>query len=339
MPGGPLGDKDFLYQQRVWFMKQHPGICTGCSTGCSIDVEENQDTVYRLKPRTNPHVNEWWMCDEGRYGYHHVHSDRRLTQLRRRENDEHVNLEWPQALAEIDKKLRGGRRVAAVLSPHLTVEEAWLLAKYVRGIDPEAPIALGPVPIVGEDETFKNGFTIRAEKCPNRRGVEEIVAHFMGRVATLDDLLSAIESGEVDAAWISGGYKHDWIDEATAARLEGLDFLVVQDMFDSPLWRRADYQLPGAAFAEREGSYVNHADRLQSVVWAVRPPAGVHVEGGVYWQLLSMPGMYRARKALSELAAEVIYFAAAAGLVPAVGIDLKVNLLAADPATVSAAVT
>ena len=35
-PVGALGDKDFLYQQRVWFMKQHPGVCTGCSTGCSI---------------------------------------------------------------------------------------------------------------------------------------------------------------------------------------------------------------------------------------------------------------------------------------------------------------
>ena len=42
-PVGALGDKDFLYQQRVWFMKQHAGVCTGCSTGCSIRVEENQD--------------------------------------------------------------------------------------------------------------------------------------------------------------------------------------------------------------------------------------------------------------------------------------------------------
>src|SRR6185312_15990226 len=42
-PVGALGDKDFLYKQRVWLLKQHPGVCTGCSTGCSIFVEENQD--------------------------------------------------------------------------------------------------------------------------------------------------------------------------------------------------------------------------------------------------------------------------------------------------------
>ena len=79
-PVGALGDKDFLYQQRVWFMRRHAGVCTGCSTGCSIWIEENQDTVYRLKPRENPHVNKWWMCDEGRYGCHHVHDERRLVE-------------------------------------------------------------------------------------------------------------------------------------------------------------------------------------------------------------------------------------------------------------------
>src|SRR5262245_28418304 len=33
-PVGALGDVDFLYQQRVWFMKKHDGVCAGCSTGC-----------------------------------------------------------------------------------------------------------------------------------------------------------------------------------------------------------------------------------------------------------------------------------------------------------------
>jgi NADH-quinone oxidoreductase subunit G len=327
-PVGALGDKDFLYKQRVWFMKKHPGVCTGCSTGCSVFVEENQDTVYRLKPRTNPEVNQWWMCDEGRYGYHHVHSPERQYELRSRQGAGYANLEWSAALAEIDVRLRRAGRLAAVLSPHLTVEEAYLLAKYIRGLDPEAWIVLGPVPREGVDETFKNGFTIRAEKCPNRRGVAEVVAHFMHREATHEDLLTAIEAGEVQAAWVSGGYKADWIDASTAGRFDRLELLVVQDMFGSPLWDRATYQLPGAAFAEREGSYVNHADRLQSVVWAIRPLAGVRVEASVYWQLLGQSGLYKARRVLDEVAGEIAYFAAAAGPISPVGVDLKVNLLA-----------
>ncbi len=327
-PVGALGDKDFLYQQRVWFMKQHAGICTGCSTGCSIEVEENLDTLYRLKPRTNPHVNQWWMCDEGRYGFHHVHSDRRRTNVRRREGEGFVDLEWSDALAEIDQRFRDARRLGAILSPHLTVEEAYLLAKYVRKIDPQAVVALGPVLVVGEDETFKNGFTIRAEKCPNRRGVEEIVGHFMGRVATLDDLLAGIAAGEIGAVWVTGGYKQDWIDDTTAEQLAAVECLVVQDLFASPLWERAAYQLPGAAFAEREGSYVNHADRLQGVVWAIRPPAGVRVEAGVYWQLLAMPGLVKARRVLDEIAKEITFFSAAIDPLGPLGAVLKSRVLA-----------
>ena len=320
-PVGALGDKDFLYKQRVWFMKKHPGICTNCSTGCSVYVEENQDTIYRLKPRTNMAVNEWWMCDEGRYGYHHVHSDLRQTNVRRVEPDAPINLEWSMALKEIDQKLRNGP-LAVILSPHLTVEEAYLLAKYARSVDPVALVALGHVPVVGQDETFKNGFTIHAEKCPNRRGIEQIVMHFMGRLMTFEDALATIEAGEMASAWVTGGYMRPWIEEEAAARFGALELLVVQDMFRSPLWERADYQLPGAAFAERAGSYVNFAERLQSVVWAIRPPAGVRVEAGVYWELLGGQGMYRDRRVLDEVAAEIPYFAPAAAPVPASGVAL-----------------
>ena len=170
-PVGALGDKDFLYQQRVWFMKSHDNVCAGCSTGCSIKVEENQDHIYRLKPRENPHVNQWWMCDEGRYGWKHVHDASRVTQLRRREKSAFANIEWTEFATEVDQKLRKAGRLAAVLSPHLTVEEAYLLAAYFRSIDPAAVLAVGPILTEGMDERFPNGFTIRAEKCPNRKGV------------------------------------------------------------------------------------------------------------------------------------------------------------------------
>jgi len=332
-PVGALGDKDFLYQQRVWFMKSHDGVCTGCSTGCSINVEENLDTVYRLKPRTNPHINQWWMCDEGRYGYHHVHSDKRLTGPKRKDGQSELALEWSQVLSEIDARFRAAGRLAAVLSPNLTVEEAYLLAKYVRQIDPQAAVALGPVPVIGQDETFKNGFTIHAEKCPNRRGVEEVVHHFMGHAATVDSLLPAIASGDIKGLWVSGGYKHDWIDAPLAEQLAAVDCLIVQDLFSSKLMELATYQLPGAAFPERDGSYVNHADRLQSVAWAIRPPAGVRVESSVFWELLSKPGLVKARRVLDEVAREIPFFSAALDPVGPLGVDLKAPVLAETTAT------
>ncbi len=329
-PVGALGDRDFLYQQRVWFMKAHDNVCAGCSTGCSITVDENQDTIYRLKPRENMHVNKWWMCDDGRYGWKYVHDKHRLTEPKKREGDKLLTADWATLPAEIDARFRKAGRVAAVLSPFLTVEEAYLLATYVKSVDADAVLALGPVPVEGANETYPGGFTIHAEKCPNRRGVEEIIAKIGGQgVVKFDELLEKLESESIGAVWVSAGYPKPWNDEAIAEKFAGVGTLVVQDLFASPLMNAAHYQLPGAAFAEREGSYVNFASRLQSFAWAIRPPAGAQVEGRLYSRMLKRGGMVNARAVLSEVAAEIAFFAPAMETVPNVGVDLKVNQLAA----------
>jgi NADH-quinone oxidoreductase subunit G len=327
-PVGALGDRDFLYKQRVWFMKSHANVCAGCSTGCSINVEENQDRVYRLKPRENPHVNGWWMCDEGRYGWKHVHDPSRNTQPRRKREDGYENVEWSELPGELDEKLRASNRIATVLSPHLTCEEAYLLATYVRGIDPEAILVLGPVPTSGEDESFPSGFTIRAEKCPNRRGVEEVIVGMTKEFVMWEDFVRRLSDGTIDAVWVTGGYKTDWNDETSAKQLAAIPLLIVQDTFASPLWDQATYQIPAATFAERDGSYVNHADRLQCFRWAIRPPAGVTTEGQLFWRLLEKPGLYNSRAVLDDLSRGMVYFSAAAGPDCELGIDLKGNQLA-----------
>ena len=326
-PVGALADKDFLYRQRVWFMKKHPAVCAGCATGCSVWIEENQDRIYRIKPRENPQVNRWWICNEGRYGYRHVHSRRRLARPRRRDGNEIVYLDWTGLPDELAGRLGDVGRLAAVLSPHLSVEEAYLLGKFIRGLDAKALLALGPVPVVGEDERFSEGFTVSAEKCPNRRGVEEIIAHFTGRVTTFDEFLSELGEGQIRGLWLAGGYKTDWIDEPTARRFKSLQLLVVQDLFPSPLSELAEYELPAAAFAERDGSYVNRADRLQSAPWAIRLPLGCRSQASLYWELLKMDGLFDAQAVLDEVAREIRYFSAVTGPLPEVGIDLKANLL------------
>lgn len=327
-PVGALGDLDFLYRQRVWYLKNRPHVCAGCSTGCSIWVDENQDHIYRLRPRPNPHVNQWWMCDEGRYGWKYVHDARRITQPQRRSDDGEAAVPWDELLAGLDRRLREAGRLAGVFSPFLTVEEAYLLATYLRGIDPQAELLMGPIPTRGEDEVFKSGFTIRAEKCPNRSGVEAVVAAIAGQLVSWEEWLERAEREQYGAVWVSGGYPEPCYDEAAVERLSAVGVLVVQDLFPSPLWREATYRLPAAAFAEKEGSYVNQAQRLQSFAWAIRPPAGVWTEGQLLWRLLGRKGLYRARDVLSEVAGQISVFAAAARGVPDVGVDLRVNQLA-----------
>ncbi len=169
-PVGALGDKDFLYQQRVWFLKKTENVCGGCAAGCSIVTEHNQDTVYRLKPRENLHVNKWWMCDEGRYGWHHLHNATRIVEARHRDNEDPQAIEWADVLRRLPTDLTDAGRLGVAVSPMLTVEEAWMLCSVARTIDPDAYLAVGHVPSTGADESFPGGFTIRGEKAPNRIG-------------------------------------------------------------------------------------------------------------------------------------------------------------------------
>jgi NADH-quinone oxidoreductase subunit G len=78
-PVGALCSKDFLYKKRVWWLKHADSVCTGCSTGCSIHVDQNEDKVYRLRPRENPLAQGHFMCDEGRFGFKYIADERRLT--------------------------------------------------------------------------------------------------------------------------------------------------------------------------------------------------------------------------------------------------------------------
>jgi len=192
-PVGALCSKDFLYKQRVWFLRSQKSVCADCSTGCSIFVDQNKDIVYRLRPRENPQAQGYFICDEGRFGFHYVNSDDRITRPLVRGKSQGDGALTPTSyeavLPAIRRELtdaagKGGSTIAGMLSPFLTCEEAYLVAKFLKGMSKDALLALGSVPLVGRDDTYPKDrrgrpvepvrFTIRAEKCPNRRGVEEV---------------------------------------------------------------------------------------------------------------------------------------------------------------------
>src|SRR5438445_7186980 len=132
-PVGALCSKDFLYKQRVWFLKETPSVCPDCSTGCSIHVGNNKDVVYRLSPRENPKAQGYFMCDDGRFDYPYINSRERILQPLRRDG-ENADNSWEKVLPALRKDLaeaaaQGGDAMAVVFSPFLTCEEAYLLAK------------------------------------------------------------------------------------------------------------------------------------------------------------------------------------------------------------------
>lgn len=63
--------------------------------------------------------------------------------------------------------------------------------------------------------------------------------------------------------------------------LEAVEFLVVQDIFHTETTRFADVILPGASFAEKDGTFTNGERRVQRVRKAITPLAGM-----AEWQVL-----------------------------------------------------
>jgi NADH-quinone oxidoreductase subunit G len=326
-PVGALCNKDFLYKQRVWYLRHQKSVCADCSTGCSIHIDHNKNIIYRLRPRENPQSQGHFMCDEGRFGFGYVNSKVRLTRPTLRSHDGPEITTWDRLIPALRRELaaaasQDGSAVAGVLSPFLTCEEAYLLAKYLKGLSGEVRLVLGPVPVMGEDDTYPKDhrgrpvqpvkFTIHAEKCPNRRGVEEVLRHFQGEVVGFDDLLPVAREGRLKAVYVAAGYprhKVGWIGTDQAVAFQNVPLVVVQDLFPSPISAMARYALPGGTFAEKDGTFVNYKGLAQAIHFAVRPPQEARTDGQIFLDLMERRGLVHAPTLRAELAAEVPYFA------------------------------
>src|SRR6476620_3375639 len=99
-PVGALLDKDFLFKQRVWLLKETASISPADAGGENIWIHHNEGVVYRIKPRYNAEVNQWWISNDTRYSFKPVHDEKRLTSARRTQYGSQVDTEFSHALEE-----------------------------------------------------------------------------------------------------------------------------------------------------------------------------------------------------------------------------------------------
>ena len=295
-PVGALLDKDFLFQQRVWFLKKTPSIDGITASGDNISVEHNDGRVYRIKPRVNEAVNKWWITDEVRYGWKFVHSESRITMPAIKGKPAFDALKpmeaWREATAAVESAMNAltasKKNLALLVSPMLSCEDAYHLARYALKVDPEAMLAIGPVPFLGEDKTFPGGFTIRAEKAPNTRGVRRVLEALAGGkpVANAQGFESALASGKFAAAIVTGNYPRDWVTPSLLKALSGLTTVVAIDTLANAVTAMASVVLPGAVWIEKAGSFENANSRLQAFEKAIDPIEHAKSEAQIALNLL-----------------------------------------------------
>jgi NADH-quinone oxidoreductase subunit G len=295
-PVGALLDKDFLFTQRVWFLKETPAIDPLTASGDNISIHHNEGKIYRVKPRTNLGVNKWWITDEVRYGWKFVHSEHRLGgEPQRRQHGVLVGCDWMRALDETleacQQAVSAGKRVALLVSPMLTCEEAYALASIVRTIDPKAVLGVGPVPMHGEDKVYPKGakdsdakaFKVCAEKAPNARGVRRVLGAW-GPAVEFSDFLRTLGHGtgasDVATVILTGNYPSAWATKELRTALGGKKTILI-DTLASELLDAASIVLPSATFAEKAGCFENWKGLLQGFEQAILPIDGAKSEGQI----------------------------------------------------------
>ncbi len=227
-PVGALTLKPFRFQARVWNLTKTPSTCAECSRGCAITVEVLRGSqVKRIRPRYDPQVNQWWMCDTGRFAFAHqnlppvqtgdVESGRLAgAALRGQRGLEPVSLE--DALAAAADMLAVHATRAVIASPFATQEEAAAIQALARALSVE-PAFVSPPPSGLSDELLNTG-----DPCPNRKGLESL------GFAPLAPAEALARLGSVEAAVLAGERVAELIGAEALAALPNRLRLVAFDL-------------------------------------------------------------------------------------------------------------
>ncbi|VVP32331.1 NADH-quinone oxidoreductase subunit G [Pseudomonas fluorescens] len=127
-PTGVFTDKTHSERyNRKWDMQFSPSICHGCSSGCNISPGERYGELRRIENRFNGSVNQYFLCDRGRFGYGYVNREDRPRQPLLANG---TKLSLDEALDKAADLLRG-RNIVGIGSPRASLESNYALRELV----------------------------------------------------------------------------------------------------------------------------------------------------------------------------------------------------------------
>ena len=143
-PVGALTSKPFRFAARSWELSRRKSVSPHDGLGANLIVQVKHDRVYRVLPLENEAVNECWLSDKDRFSYEALNTDARLMKPMLKQCGEWREVDWQTALEFIGTDLKRVVRehtaasVGALASPHATLEELYLLQKFVRAAGSES---------------------------------------------------------------------------------------------------------------------------------------------------------------------------------------------------------
>ena len=256
-PTGSLTLKDFRFRKRAWYLKKTATTCEGCAKGCNMEVHQDGNIIYRCLPRTNMEINQYWLCDEGRFNFHYVGDKNRIADPMVQSS----KTDWASGI-NAAKACLTGKKVGVVIGSDLTQEEIKLLQGFVAtNFKNHAGAAatlfhFGTPGIKSTTEDAPADTLLkRKSKTSNLNGVEKLGIKGFDSLPAGTDAVLVVRGGR-----------------AVVPDLKGVANAVGIGVFTQAQAAKFRTILPGAAFAEKNGTILNYENREQKLRKAVNPP-------------------------------------------------------------------
>lgn len=261
-PVGAMTSRDFRFQQRVWFLKKNPSICHGCSKGCNIVIDHHRekyqdDRIYRFRPRHNPLVNGYFICDQGRLSYHRENQGR-LEEARI--GGQVVSL--GDALAACRLELQKAQKTVILLSPNCSLEQMLAAKEWAQKLGATLSGFSDGYIQPGDGD----GYLIQDDKAANRAGLA---------LLGIDQDRKSFEAALAEAELFincDNELERSYLPEELAQLLKGKK-TITATAHDSAVIALAEIAVPVASFSEYAGTIVNCDGILQVFTPAVRKNA------------------------------------------------------------------
>jgi len=272
-PVGAITDLDFRFKTRRWLLDSRPSLCPLCSRNCAINIEfhrglariELGQRVFRIRSRENPQVNQYWICDLGRYSYRYL-DENRIDRPYQLVNGRRINLSWEKLFILLSEKIRALRirkktsRIVLVLNSALTNEELFLIRRLFL-----EELAVSRFIFCDPPDEKGDSFLLTAERVPNRRGAEKIGFDVKSREEVLKE--DKIDLLLIFAAHLPEKMTLNWL--PPLASQIGAKFLFASQ--ESKLSQLVDFVAPVTPVAEKAGSFINTDGWIQSFEAALNP--------------------------------------------------------------------
>ncbi len=130
-PVGALTSKPYAFTARPWELTKTESIDVIDALGSNIRIDTKGREVMRILPRNHDGVNEEWLSDKSRYVWDGLRRQR-LDRPYIREAGRLRPASWPEALAMAAAKIKGAKKLAALVGDLAPTEAAFALKQLIE---------------------------------------------------------------------------------------------------------------------------------------------------------------------------------------------------------------